>query len=54
MRVFSLIIAALLLAGCASTPPLPPECDGELTPINGQQHSVETITERIDETRIGS
>ncbi len=54
MRIFSLVIALLFLAGCASTPPLPPECDGELTPINGQQQRVETITERIDETRIGS
>ena len=30
----ALLIALLLVGGCAATPPLPPECTGKLVPIN--------------------
>jgi len=33
------ILLLAVLAGCASNPPLPPECEGELTPINGKSNT---------------
>ena len=39
-----LILAWLLLGGCATTPPLPPECTGALTPINGDSRAVQKET----------
>lgn len=47
MRPFLLLLTALLLAGCSTTPPKPPECDGELTPINAPALGA------ADETRRG-
>lgn len=35
MHRLCLILAVAALAGCASSPPLPPECEGTLVPING-------------------
>lgn len=37
----SLLAASVLalLAACGTRPPLPPECQGELTPINGTSTS---------------
>ena len=29
-----LLLLVAILAGCASKPPLPPECEGDLVPIN--------------------
>jgi hypothetical protein len=31
---FALALAVALTAGCALTPPKPPDCDGPWTPIN--------------------
>ena len=39
-----LLIVAWLVGGCATTPPLPPECAGVLTPINGDSRAVQKET----------
>ena len=37
MRLVALLLALLgLLSACGTRPPLPPECEGALSPINGQ------------------
>lgn len=35
MKRLVLVLLATALAACAMTPPLPPECEGALVPING-------------------
>ena len=39
-----LLIIACLVGGCATTPPLPPECAGVLKPINGDSRVVQKET----------
>jgi hypothetical protein len=39
-----LLIVVWLVGGCATTPPLPPECTGVLTPINGDSRVVQKET----------
>jgi predicted small lipoprotein YifL len=34
MKRLSLLLLVAALVGCASKPPLPPECEGDLVPIN--------------------
>lgn len=35
MKRLVLVVLMTALAACATSPPLPPECDGALVPING-------------------
>lgn len=35
MKTISALLV-VLLSGCAVSPPLPPQCEGPLVPINGQ------------------
>lgn len=46
------VVLVFMLGACASSPPLPPECEGELVPIN----AVKTTTDKAgrDEARRGS
>jgi hypothetical protein len=41
LRGTALLIIAWLVGGCATTPPLPPECTGVLTPINGDSRAAQ-------------
>jgi predicted small lipoprotein YifL len=34
--VLAFVALCASLTGCGTRPPLPPECEGALTPINGQ------------------
>ena len=43
-RNTTLLIIVWLLGGCAATPPLPPECTGALTLINGDSAAVQKET----------
>ena len=37
MRLVPLILSIIaLLSACGTRPPLPPECEGDLSPINAQ------------------
>jgi hypothetical protein len=36
MKFLFILVACASLFGCGTRPPLPPECEGALTPINGQ------------------
>ena len=36
MKHFLAIALGAALLGCGTRPPLPPECEGALSPINGQ------------------
>lgn len=38
--LIALLLLALLLAACGIRPPRPPECEGQLTPINKPTTSV--------------
>lgn len=38
----ALLLLTLLLSACATRPPLPPGCDGPLTPINASSDSGES------------
>lgn len=37
MKHLCLVVLATIVTGCASGPPLPPECEGPLVPINAIQ-----------------
>ena len=45
----ALLIVLLLTGACTTTPPLPPECTGELVPINGTASEAQQENKR--ETR---
>lgn len=47
-RITALLMTALL-SGCGTRPPLPPECEGTLSPINAQ--AMADSTGAIDESR---
>lgn len=34
MRLVVTLLASALISSCGTRPPLPPECEGSLTPIN--------------------
>ncbi|MET3466211.1 hypothetical protein ABIC42_006981 [Variovorax sp. 1133] len=34
MRLVVTLLASALISSCGTRPPLPPECEGPLTPIN--------------------
>ena len=36
MKRFVLLLMTALMSGCGTRPPLPPECEGALSPINAQ------------------
>ena len=38
-RAKALLIMALIIGGCAVTPPLPLECAGKLSPINSDSRA---------------
>jgi len=40
MKSLALVIASAVLAACGTKPPLPPDCQGELVPINPQPTTV--------------
>lgn len=41
MKHLSALLALASLLGCGTRPPLPPECEGPLTPINAPAASTE-------------
>jgi hypothetical protein len=49
MQRFAVLVAFAFLVGCGTRPPLPPECEGALRPINGPAASMEAV----DESRPG-
>jgi hypothetical protein len=43
MRLVSLVALVCVLAACSTTPPSPPQCEGEFHPINIQQKGVSSL-----------
>jgi hypothetical protein len=39
MKRLYLVLAFVLLAGCATRPPKPPMCHGEFRPVNQDRHA---------------
>lgn len=42
MNYLAILAACISLLGCGTRPPLPPECEGALSPINGQANAATT------------
>lgn len=51
MRALLLLATCIFLAGCSTRPPLPPDCEGALTPINRPVTAVLTTPGPTHESR---
>lgn len=44
MRILSLFTIAILVSGCAGSPPEPPKCQGDFRPLNIEQKGASVMT----------
>jgi len=45
MKPLRVAALALLLVGCAGRPPLPPDCEGQLVPINSSVSTLRGVSD---------